>query len=430
MTPSRRVAATASLIGAVCGCGASTEPDARVTAMVPDAAFNDAAFSALIAGDSFRPAYSFDTMAASSHTDVAAFSVVLAPAAGGATVALDGVNWQSSKALAATVPAGVPAGSYDVVVTDPRGTQLWLAGGFLSLGSDDVPPTVTIDSPTTGSLIGEGTTVTVMLSADDGEGLLQTLGATVSPETIRGPVTCAVPAGARNTHCSFQFVAPAPTDDLQSVSIGASATDSVGNLGAAQMTTLRLAPRPTLISASRDSGPASGGTEIVVQGDGFIENATQMLIDGRAVPTLWLSSTTLQGTTLAHDPGTAIVSVTTAGAESLSTLPFTFIGGPIIRIVCPLHGPLSGGTKVTILGNYFREQTLIYFGGKPIMKTSTGPARIEGIVPPGAMVGPVSISATDPVSGYYGYQAPFTYDPDGADDPDAGAAPPICNGVP
>jgi hypothetical protein len=430
MTPSRRVAATASLIGAVWGCGASTEPNARVTAMVPDAAFNDAAFSALISGDSFRPAYSFDTMAAAAHTDVADFSAVVTPVAGGATIPLGGVSWQSSKALTATVPAGLPAGSYDVVVTDPRGNQLRLASGFLSLGHDDVPPAVTIDSPAPDSLVGEGSSVTVTLSADDGEGLLQALSATVSPETIHGAVTCSVPAGVRSTHCSFQFVAPAPTDDLQTVAINASATDSVGNPGDAPTTIVRLAPRPTLVSASRDSGPASGGTEIVVEGTGFIENATEMLIDGRSVPTLWLSSTTLQGTTDKHDPGGALVTVATAGAESEKSLPFTFIGGPIIRIVCPLHGPLAGGTRVTILGNNFRDQTLIYFGGKPIMRTFASPNKIDGIVPAGSMVGPVSISATDPVSGFFGYGEPFTYDPDDPDAPDAGTAPPTCTGEP
>ena len=64
MTPRRCVAAMASLIGAVWGCGASTEPNAKVTAMSPASAFNDVAFPASIAGDAFRPAYRFDTMAA------------------------------------------------------------------------------------------------------------------------------------------------------------------------------------------------------------------------------------------------------------------------------------------------------------------------------------------------------------------------------
>src|SRR5207344_1006474 len=97
MTPRRCVAAVAPLIGAVWGCGASTEQSAKVTAMSPASAFNDVAFPASIAGDS---------------------------------------TWQSPEAIAMMVPAGIPAGAYDVVVTDPRGNHAQLDGGFLSLGPD------------------------------------------------------------------------------------------------------------------------------------------------------------------------------------------------------------------------------------------------------------------------------------------------------
>ena len=97
MTPRRCVAALAPLIGAVWGCGASTEQNAKVTAISPGAAFNDVAFPVSISGDAFRPIYRFDTMAAATQSESGSFSVALTPAGGGAAAAdsvpLDGVTW-------------------------------------------------------------------------------------------------------------------------------------------------------------------------------------------------------------------------------------------------------------------------------------------------------------------------------------------------
>src|SRR3954452_4096307 len=97
MTPRTCVAAVAPLIGAVWGCGASTEPDAMVSAMSPAAAFNDAAFAVSITAKAFRPVYRFDTMAASTQAEHGSFAAVLTPVGGSAAdaVPLGGVIWQS-----------------------------------------------------------------------------------------------------------------------------------------------------------------------------------------------------------------------------------------------------------------------------------------------------------------------------------------------
>src|SRR4051794_1295533 len=188
MTPRRCVAALAPLFGAVWGCGASTEQHAVVIAISPASAFNDVAFPVSIAGDdrhAFRPVYRFDTMAAATQEEIGAFSAALTPAGGSTmngsaadSVALGGVTWRSATELAATVPAGIPAGAYDVVVIDPRGAPVQLDAGFHSLGPDTEPPAAHIERPVAGSLIAAGTTVTVTLVADDGGGFLASLGAT------------------------------------------------------------------------------------------------------------------------------------------------------------------------------------------------------------------------------------------------------------
>src|SRR6478672_541095 len=223
MTLRRCVATMAPLLGAVSGCGTSTEPSATVTAVSPAFGFNDTALPVTIAGESFRPAFRFDTMGAAASTEASAFSATLTPVGGSASdsISLGDVAWQSPSALAATIPAGVPKGHYDVVVTDPRGTHVQLDDGFVSLGPDTDAPTVMIVSPAPGTLITGGTTVTVTLFSDDGEGTLATLAATISSEAM--PLPCDVPPKAHQWTCDVTFVAPEASDQTPTIAIGAHA---------------------------------------------------------------------------------------------------------------------------------------------------------------------------------------------------------------
>ena len=97
-------------------------------------------------------------MAAATQSESGSFSAALTPAerrrrtAPRRAFSLGDVTWQSPEAIAAMVPAGIPAGAYDVVVTDPRGDHAQLACGFLSLGPDTQAPTVSIESPVARSL--------------------------------------------------------------------------------------------------------------------------------------------------------------------------------------------------------------------------------------------------------------------------------------
>src|SRR3954471_14505120 len=370
MTPRRCVAALAPLFGAFWGCGASTEQLAEVTSITPASAFNDVAFPVSIAaGDprySFRPVYRFDTMAASTQEENGSFSAALTPAEGSTmngaatdSIALGGVTWQSPTMLAATVPAGIPFGPYDVVVTDPRGARAQLAGGFFSLGPDMEPPAVHIERPVAGSLIAAGTTVTVRLVADDGGGFLASLGATISVMAHKDELVCTVAPVPHQARCTYQLVAPVPTEDSATVVITPHAADTSGNRAATTATTFRLVPRPPLFGVSPASGPANGGTEIVVQGSDFIEPAlgsdgTHLLLDGRAIETISIAAGEIHAVTPRHDPGMGIVSVANGDAKATVTAPFHFIAAPIVRLAFPLKGPVTGGTPISITGNNFR----------------------------------------------------------------------------
>src|SRR5262252_527376 len=452
MTARSRAAATASLMGAVWGCGANGEPTAAVIAVSPPMAYSDTASSLVIEGGPFRPAYRFDSMSGQSSTDVGAFSARLIPASGtaGATSApidLAPVSWLSIGLLTATLPSGIPAGAYDVEVTDPRGQHTSLHAAFLSLGPDHDPPAVTIQAPRARSIIGAQTTVTVTLTADDGAGQLASLDATVATATTTFTSTCTVPPATAATICHFQFTAPAPSGPDDMVVIEAHAMDSVGNPAVARAS-FRLAPQPTLTGLAPTVGPASGGTAIDIHGTDSVAptyaadgspllDGSQLLIDGVPVDpvanaVLVVSSTEMTAIMSSHDPGYAKLTVATGQAVT-DAMYFEFFPAPVVRLVSPNRGPLSGGTAVAIVGDHFRNgpDNTIWIGPNLLVNPCFVSAnRIEGFVPAALDSGSVTVVAHDSIGGDGMLVDAFTYDPGATDAPDGGVQTTSCGGTP
>jgi len=447
MTARSRAAATASLMGAVWGCGANGERAAAVIAVSPPTAYNNTASSLLIEGGPFRPAYRFDTRSGNSSIDLTAFSARLTPASGasGATsppIALQPVSWLSIGLLTANLPAGIPAGSYDVDVTDPRGQTTGLHAAFLSLGPDNDPPIVTIVAPSPGSIIGANTTVTVTLTADDGAGLVASLSGTATAGTAMRMSSCTIPPATARTICHFQFTAPEPSGDDDVVSVHADAMDDAGHPGSAD-TSFRLVPAPMLTGLAPTVGPATGGTAIDIHGIGFVaptdtSDGSQLLIDG--VPAAAdanmvqvVSPTEMTAVLSGHDPGYATVAVAN-GEATTSQMYFEFFAAPVVKMVSPDHGPSAGGTYVAIVGSHFRDGdgTTIWIGGSELISPCfVSSTRVEGFVPYANDPGPVTVTAYDPIGGTDTRPNAYTYESGAANDaPDGGVAPPSCGGSP
>jgi hypothetical protein len=446
MTARSRAAATASLLGAVWGCGANSEPRAPLIAVSPPMAYNNVASTLLLEGGPFRPAYRFDTQSATSSTDVGAFSARLVPARGDAgaqtaPISIDPVSWLSVAALTATLPPGVPPGTYDVDLQDPRGEHTVLSGAFLSLGSDEQPPVVTILSPVVGSLIGAQTTVWVTLSADDGAGQIASLGATVSVMDTSTTGSCTVPPASQSTVCHFSFTAPTPAADDDMVTVYAEAIDSAGNPGYANAS-FRLALPPSLASnVVPNVGPAAGGTAIDLVGSHFVQpiddpasDGSKLLIDGVPIdPSLVVvvSDTEITAILPPHEAGTSAITVANGDATTTATY-FEFVAAPIVKMISPAHGPLSGGTAVAVVGDHFRNgATQIFIGASALAYPHFVSAnRIEGVVPPGADSGWATVQAYDPIGGMGTLLDAFMYDPVASETPDGGVDPMNDGGAP
>src|ERR1700753_4321460 len=130
--------ATTAILRAAAGCGIGADHPIVLTGMAPGAAYADAALVATVTGRSFRPAYRFDASTGTTAIDVHAFGATLL---GAATVPFQDLTWENLTSLAGQLPAGIPAGVYDLEVRDPSGFTTRLPGAFTALGADGSPPT-------------------------------------------------------------------------------------------------------------------------------------------------------------------------------------------------------------------------------------------------------------------------------------------------
>jgi hypothetical protein len=418
------------------GCADSTEPRLTISSVSPQAAYSDATVSLVIDGGPFRPIYDVDTSASRASIELGAFTAFLVPSAGGGmSYAAKSLMWINPSELAAALPLGIPQGLYDVEVIDPRGQAASKPGAFMSLGNDSTPPVVMIDEPPEGTIVNPGAEVPVAFEADDGLGYLGSMGWKVSTADMEISSTCSIGPSEHKATCRFPFVVPQPTMNGQLLNVTVTASDDIStNPPALAQITLGIGLPPTVDGFEPSEGPATGGTTISVHGSAFIAG-TEVLVGGAPLDKIMVVSDTLiQGTTLAHDPGKAALTVRTGAISVDAQDTFTFVARPDVRAVAPTSGPSAGCTPVAIVGEGFRENpmTRIWFGsdtatGVPLeCPTWVSASRIEGYAPPGA--GAVSVFAGDPTAGVG--ELPLAYTYLDVDTPDAAAAACPCAAAP
>jgi hypothetical protein len=115
-----------------------------------------------------------------------------------------------------------------------------------------------------------------------------------------------------------------------------------------------VAPLPTVTGISPTSGPDGGGTEVTIQGSGFVAGAS-VDIGSAASAVDVVSETEIVATTSRTPAGAHEVVVTDSNGASAGGPSFTYVAPPrpVVTSVSPTSGPAGGGTKVTILGSGF-----------------------------------------------------------------------------
>ncbi len=257
----------------------------------------------------------------------------------GATVTFDGasataVSVGSATTITATTPVHA-AGPVTVVVTTTGGSGT-KASGFTYIV---LPPTISGVTPRLGPTDG-GTSVTIA-----GTHLLD-----ASRVTLDG-----APA-AVTAQTDTQLVVTAPPHTAGAVDL--SVTTGGGSATSASAFTYQD-PAPAVSGVSPLSGPAAGGTSVTITGAHFAPGA-KVTFGGAAVPNVAiLSDMQISMTTPAGTAGSALVVVTNADTQSSTPgVAFTYLAAPTIASITPNTGPVSGGTSVTISGDYLDKATV------------------------------------------------------------------------
>ncbi len=272
-------------------------------------------------------------------------------------------------------------GTADVEVTNPDGQTARLEGAFAYAEADGVGPVISIVSPIAGSTTG-GTVVTIG-GSNFRSGALVFFGGRRATVTGTTPVAISVespPAGP-----GVVDVAVTNPDGRSSVARGAY-NYYVGG--------------PVISRITPSFGPVDGGTDLVIDGRNFQQRATGT-IGGRALQNVRridersITATTPRGAM----PGAVDVRVENDDGQSDTLLSgFAYGNAPppsfALSRVTPEVGPISGGTRVTIIGSGFTSGATVSFGGQPATGVQVvGGATISCVTPSGA-IGPVEVSVT------------------------------------
>ena len=156
------------------------------------------------------------------------------------------------------------------------------------------------------------------------------------------------------------------------------------------------APRVTAISAT--VGPVSGGTSVIITGDGFT-GVTGVSFGTTAASYTFASDTSITAVSPpVTSPGPVDVTVTTGGGPSASTSAdvFTFYALPKVSSLSPSSGPIFGGTAVTITGSGFTGASSVAFDGTAVGFVVNSDSSITATAPPWDATDTVAVTVTTP----------------------------------
>jgi hypothetical protein len=111
-------------------------------------------------------------------------------------------------------------------------------------------------------------------------------------------------------------------------------------------------PAPTVSSVGPVSGSSAGGTQVLVQGTGFLPGTT-VVIGTEAAAVEVISETQLDVVTAGHAPGAEEVVVRTADGESSGGPAYTYVPPPTVSSINSASGSAEGGTHVVVTGSNF-----------------------------------------------------------------------------
>jgi len=176
-------------------------------------------------------------------------------------------------------------------------------------------------------------------------------------------------------------------------------------------------PIANVLDVSPGAGPAAGGTQVMISGEGFLEGAEAYFGALPAQNLEFLGSTQMSAITPVGSPGPVDVRVLQAGTESTLEDGFIYEGDLELFVVDPNFGSIAGGTYIKLVGSGFVGDADVYVGGVPcshvtveaynVITAKTPPGApgtvdVEVVVDGDTAFLPMSYTYFDPVSFYGG----------------------------
>jgi len=166
---------------------------------------------------------------------------------------------------------------------------------------------------------------------------------------------------------------------------------------------------PSVSQVSPLTGSVLGGTVLSITGGG-LSDVTAVTVGGEPCTQVTvLSPTLVRATTPAGAAGQAAIRVIAPSGTTLAPQPFTYVEQQVASIV-PSSGIYTGGTAITITGQYLAGTTGVTVGGVPCTGVVAVSATQVTAVTPAGSVGPVDVvisgtKGTITVPGGFTYQS-------------------------
>jgi hypothetical protein len=288
----------------------------------------------------------------------------------------------SANSITAYSPAG-SAGTVDIQVVTPSGAS---AAGANDQFTYLALPAVTGISPSTGKIAG-GTTVAI-------SGMNLTGATSVS---FGGTAT----SFTFNSSTSITAVSPQGSAGTVDVTVATSGDTSLTS----PADHFTYAPAPTVSNVSPATGSTDGGTAVTITGTNFSGTGytvTAVNFGSVAVTPDSVSAdgTSISATSPAGSAGPVNVTVVTPGGSVTSATQFTYAPPPVVQSINPSHGPVTGGTSVTITGTGFSGATEVDFGSTAVttgLSVSTDGKSITATTPAAGSIGAVDVKVVTPI---------------------------------
>ena len=241
-----------------------------------------------------------------------------------------------------------------------------------------VLPTVSSVNPTGGPTVGN-TSVTITGTNLTGATAVKFGSTNATSYVVNGPtqITATAPAGSAGT-------------------VDISVTTAGGTSAASPNDHYTYFAIPTVSSIAPTSGPATGGTSVIITGSNL--TAATAVKFGAANATSYTVNSAAQITATAPSgSGVVDVTVTTPGGTSATGAgdQYTYVGAPTVSSLSPTSGPAAGGTSVVITGTSLTGATVVSFGATNATAFVVNSAtQITATAPSGSSV--VDVTVTTP----------------------------------